>query len=327
MGKEKGAANAKERLDVATLLGLISGPSLMYIFTCYCRSSRLHYDSNIASWFFAILLLVIWCALACKPSFSSSRSRLWTFVLLTGLFAWFSGLGQGEHLYIEYARPYFDIKNLNSYPDVEVDSYRGSGLMDLGTVSFVPGTYLNLSMSYGFKNEDMYCVAPIVSDKMLFQPATVFGPSISSNSFSSNSSNASSSSSSSGGSTSASSSSSSSSSSKAKTPVYDFWAVGTNCCSGHMADFHCGEFDSMGARSGLRLMRDEDRGYFKLAVEEAAAAYNIQADHPIFLYWMTSPENEIRSYQEDGDRGFIFGCVYFALFQCFLTALAISSCF
>lgn len=249
---------------------------------------------------------------------------------------------------VDYFQPYYDINNLNNYPDVEVDKYRGQTLMDLGMVSFVPGTYLNLSMSYGFKNEDMYCVAPIVSDKMLLPQATVVDAnpaiyqgvftnmSVGSNTSASSSSSSSSSSSRSSSSSSSSTFSSTSSSSSTNStvfglnepaqPIYDFWAVGTNCCSGHAADFRCGEFNSVSAHGGLRLMRDDLRGYFKLAVEEASAAYNIRANHPIFIYWMTFPENEIKSYHDDGEWGFICGAIYHFLFQSFLVALAVAFC-
>mmetsp|Transcript_38429 Transcript_38429/g.91809 ORF Transcript_38429/g.91809 Transcript_38429/m.91809 type:complete len:387 (-) Transcript_38429:13-1173(-) len=88
---------------------------------------------------------------------------------------------------------------------------------------------------------------------------------------------------------------------------YDFWAVGLNCCSGHVADFHCGEFNNPGAHSGLRLMRDDLRSYYRLAVDQATAAYNINANHPIFFYWMQDPATEISAYESAAYTNWMVG--------------------
>mmetsp|Transcript_107368 Transcript_107368/g.300690 ORF Transcript_107368/g.300690 Transcript_107368/m.300690 type:complete len:318 (-) Transcript_107368:46-999(-) len=105
--------------------------------------------------------------------------------------------------------------------------------------------------------------------------------------------------------------------------TYDFWAVGLNCCSGHVPDFHCGDFQNPKARSGLRLMRDDQRAYFRLAVEQAEAAYNIRAPHPLFLYWMQDPMAEVGAYQNEGYKFWIIGVSTFAGFQLVLEVLAI----
>jgi len=79
---------------------------------------------------------------------------------------------------------------------------------------------------------------------------------------------------------------------------YDLWAVGVNCCSSAQANFHCGEYGDPSARGGLRQVSAEARPYFGLAVQQAEAAYNIEARHPLFFYWVKDPQKEQKLFFE-----------------------------
>jgi len=88
----------------------------------------------------------------------------------------------------------------------------------------------------------------------------------------------------------------------------DFWAVGLNCCSGAQGDFECGAWSSPTAAGGLRWTgNDAARAYFRLAVEQAAAAHHLQVGaHPIYIEWMQDPTGAANAYQDRGLRTFVF---------------------
>mmetsp|Transcript_55915 Transcript_55915/g.173352 ORF Transcript_55915/g.173352 Transcript_55915/m.173352 type:complete len:330 (-) Transcript_55915:17-1006(-) len=88
---------------------------------------------------------------------------------------------------------------------------------------------------------------------------------------------------------------------------YDFWAIGLDCCSGQGPDFRCGEWNNPKAHAGLRLVRESQKGYFRLAVQQAEAAFNIKARHPVFLYWVEDPLAEMNALSEDGQQYFLLG--------------------
>lgn len=93
-----------------------------------------------------------------------------------------------------------------------------------------------------------------------------------------------------------------------KMPNYDFWAVGVNCCGAPGQNFHCGpDWDNFKARSGFREMDLEKSSFYRLAVQQAEAAYGITANHPVFFQWSQDPLKEIHKDLEFGVKLFVIG--------------------
>jgi len=106
---------------------------------------------------------------------------------------------------------------------------------------------------------------------------------------------------------------------------YDYWAIGLNCCSGNAADFHCGDYSNPNARSGLRLMREDQRAFYQLAVQQAEATYAIKARHPLFFYWMDDAIAELESYQAETVKSYFISLLSFVFAQIFFFVIAVIS--
>lgn len=200
------------------------------------------------------------------------------FLFLTLLLAWIVAMMAGGYNYSYNSKPFYDIQALETYVSVDPSDMRGDQLMDGGRFLFAPGAHLDITKSMGFKRSDMYCVAPVTT-----VPRT----------------------------------------NDTKLETYDFWAVGVNCCSSTLtapADYHCGQFANPRANGGLRLMVDDDdeRPFYRLAVQQAEAAYKIKATHPLFFTWVQDPTAEAFKLQRAARMFCLIGIFVYFVVQLFL---------
>mmetsp|Transcript_86346 Transcript_86346/g.244763 ORF Transcript_86346/g.244763 Transcript_86346/m.244763 type:complete len:318 (+) Transcript_86346:25-978(+) len=104
--------------------------------------------------------------------------------------------------------------------------------------------------------------------------------------------------------------------------TYDFWVVGTDCCSGQSGTFHCMSARQPFAYAALRSQDDGDRAFYRLAVQQAEAKYKIKAVHPLFFEWMPKPEKVVQNWKDSALNNFLFGIFAHLLFQLFLVICA-----
>jgi|Transcript_99895 hypothetical protein len=212
----------------------------------------------------------------------SYQPTWYIFLSICCLLAFIFGYLVGEHNYRGFMHPYYSLMHLAHYSNVDTNVAVGQQIMDAGRVTFKNTTALDLGHSMGFKNSDVFCVAPIITK------ASLDGRSIT------------------------------------ELPSVDFWAVGTNCCSGVQADFHCKGFADPNANGAIRLMGDQEaaRALYRLAVQQAEATYKLTATHPLFFEWVHDAEESTWEFAQDGYIGFISAiCTYFVV-QIFFTIVA-----
>jgi len=78
----------------------------------------------------------------------------------------------------------------------------------------------------------------------------------------------------------------------------DFWAVGKDCCSVSASDFRCGAYNNPAARSGIRILGESERAFYRLAVEQAETLYGVMATHPVFFEWSQDPLETVIHWKE-----------------------------
>mmetsp|Transcript_49551 Transcript_49551/g.114823 ORF Transcript_49551/g.114823 Transcript_49551/m.114823 type:complete len:321 (+) Transcript_49551:70-1032(+) len=94
---------------------------------------------------------------------------------------------------------------------------------------------------------------------------------------------------------------------------YDFWAVGTDCCNAHSSNFHCG--DAHRARSGVRLINEDERTWYRMALQQAEEANHIRADFAIFVKWVQDPTAAINELSDDSVKFFVWWVVVHGVVQ------------
>lgn len=259
----------RRRLNLVAICANMFVPWFCFCTIYFLMSFTVHYLRPAvarASVFVGLAVAVIVGFMAFRAKARDSDPMWYTFASLAIFLASILGGVFGDLNFRYNMQPFYEFDSLNTYPSVNPATERGQQLMDSGRAYFVDGTGLDIKKSIGFKNDDLYCVAPITY-------------------------------------------------SNHQLSSYDFWAVGVNCCNGFGGDFRCGEFNNPHARAGLRLMREDQRASFRLAVQMAEAAYNIRATHPLFFYWVQDPVAEQNIARDDGSKYFLLGILSYFVFN------------
>lgn len=203
-----------------------------------------------------------------------------------GVVAFAGGMLAGDINYLLNFHHYYFIHSLKSYANVNPADANGLQLMDAGRVKFAEGSKLLIDMGMSFTMWDTYCVAPIGTAESGSVNQQNPGPTLA---------------------------------------AYDLWAVGKNCCSTDNPTFACGQYQNINAKSGLRQSNENERAFFALAVQQAEAAYAINAKHPIFFHWVEDADASMQNFFNKGFRGWVILLAFHWCINAFAVYLMLNS--
>lgn len=189
----------------------------------------------------------------------------------------------GDRSYWQHMRSYYTYQDLATYTNINPAADRGQTYMDAGQVYFKENAYISTRDTVAFRSGNVFCAAPIVGQpiwnqggqKEVDREGELVLP---------------------------------------ESGTVDFWAVGTDCCDQMSRTFTCGQASNSRARAGLRLLRDDQRPFYALAVQEwtamacarndntargqteAAPVVCLPARHPLFFQWVEDPIAQVDSF-------------------------------
>eukprot|EP00747_Dinoflagellata_sp_TGD_P162693 gnl/TRDRNA2_/TRDRNA2_180566_c0_seq1.p1 gnl/TRDRNA2_/TRDRNA2_180566_c0~~gnl/TRDRNA2_/TRDRNA2_180566_c0_seq1.p1 ORF type:complete len:339 (+),score=77.93 gnl/TRDRNA2_/TRDRNA2_180566_c0_seq1:68-1084(+) len=195
--------------------------------------------------------------------------RFWLCLTLCMWGALIAGTLLGERNYWKYSANYLTYKDMAVYVNIDPAQDKGQAFMDAGQVYFKESSYVDRSMAIAFKNGNNFCAAPIVRGPLKNQDGSSGGEQTVSGFV------------------------------VPPSGTIDFWAVGTDCCGDSGNDFTCTDVESALARSGNRLLDDNTRPMYLLAVQEWSASTGLPVRHPLFFSWVKDPLLSVKNLHKE----------------------------
>jgi hypothetical protein len=304
--------NSRHPLDPVAITQCFVGPGILYAWIYKISSGSLRfYNWQAAAVLGPAAGFLVCCAAtawargklrAIKPARGpvALAACLWVAVVL--------GCVQGDENFHWYVSNMYNYQDSATYTDIAPSTDRGQSYMDAGQVYFQEGSYVAREEMAVFKSANLYCVAPIVGQPIRNQaedaqpdfswgsgaaPAPAPAPSAQEGPVAGHGPP------------------------KFRLPEsgsIDFWAVGMDCCNQTSGEFWCGQVGNPRARAGMRMLRDDSRPFYALAVQVWAAKrcpedvntvsgvraeaplICLPAKHPLFFYWVVDPMLEVDTF-------------------------------
>lgn len=259
----------------------------MFVFILATCSFWMMYSKPFLAYALVALCVLFWVVTVFvainKRKYDPSPTWYWYFSIMIAV-AILSGWLLGNNIYNNYSRHYYEAKDLKLIDHLDAGKEHGQNVMDAGMFYFEHGNGLDMYRSWHFKSRTVYCVSPVV--RMVDNDHWGRRGEV------------------------------------PETQSFDFWAVGKDCCSTATSDFRCGDYLNPMTRGGVRVLKEKDLPFYRLAVEQAKSLYGIQARNPIFFEWTLNPLETVNSWNKTAFDHYIRAVIFGFIVSLFAVSMA-----
>mmetsp|Transcript_34041 Transcript_34041/g.60200 ORF Transcript_34041/g.60200 Transcript_34041/m.60200 type:complete len:341 (+) Transcript_34041:116-1138(+) len=169
---------AHKRMNAVAIGVNLFVPWFLFTYVFAMVAFHVHYDHPMTCICLCLVPFIIGAILICAKivdhlslkfheelEYTELEPNWHVFLIVTCLLAFALACMFGQMTFVTYSVPYYNLKNLNTYTNIDTAAYQGDMLMDAGTVMWQEGTKVDVSKSMGFKDDEMFCVAPIITNE------------------------------------------------------------------------------------------------------------------------------------------------------------------
>jgi hypothetical protein len=155
----------------------------------------------------------------------------------------------GNNIWYNQWQLYYEYAHLQAYDNVDTYSVTGNRMQDAGLVVFNETNGVDRARGSCLVSDHIYCIAPIVRGGQLNRLDK-----------------------------------------QNRVGINDVFMAGIDCCSCPMTDFRCGDYaDPHTPIGGMRLLNEESRKLFRVAMQKWSVDWDKKTTHGIFFNWVNDP--------------------------------------
>ncbi|CAE7455371.1 unnamed protein product [Symbiodinium natans] len=159
------------RINRVAMLEAVLVPWAIFLCVSWLLTFSVHYKHTVPMWVLVVACLIVpvgmwyrvWHQRQDSKDISHREPNWFFFLAVVCTLAWLAGVVLGLYTWSSYMQPYFEAESLAMITNVDTRKASGGQFLDMGALEFAPNTDVDESLTMGYKDGNLYCVAPIAT--------------------------------------------------------------------------------------------------------------------------------------------------------------------